>query len=140
MPGRKDPPALSSAVHDNADWRDEGQLDALPGQQARLRGVPPQAALLPQCTGAQDLALNLRRRARPGSRDRQDRCLPDFAPPAQKGRDAVRTPKAHSEARPAPTARPKWGSRRIPPPRPRAKPPETRQAEPGSGADPGTVR
>src|ERR1700680_3467105 len=99
MPGRKDPPALSSAVHDNADWRDEGKLDALAGEQARRRGVPPQAALLPQCTGAQDLALNLRRRARPGSRDRQDRCLPDFAPPAQKGRDAVRTPKAHSEAR-----------------------------------------
>src|SRR5881392_244497 len=56
-------PALSSAVHDPADRRDERQLDTLPGQQARLRGVSPEAALLPQCTGAQDHALNLRRRA-----------------------------------------------------------------------------
>ena len=58
LPGREDAAALSSPVHDPADRRDERQLDALPGQQARLRGVPPQTALLPQCTGAQNLALN----------------------------------------------------------------------------------
>src|SRR5205814_7927533 len=63
LPSREDTPALSSAVHDPADRRDERQLDTLPGQQARLRGVSPEAALLPQCTGAQDHALNLRRRA-----------------------------------------------------------------------------
>src|SRR5215469_13575755 len=108
---RETPPALSASVCNAADRHHEGQLDALPGQQARLPGLPAQAALLPEGTGAQDLAVNLRRGARPGPRDRQDRGLSDLAAPAQKGRDAVRTPQAHSEARPATTTRSQWGSR-----------------------------
>ena len=44
----------------------------LPGQQARLPGMSPQTALLPEGPGAQDLALSLRRGARSGPRDRQD--------------------------------------------------------------------
>src|SRR5262245_51627465 len=44
-----------------AQRHNEGQLDALPGQQARLPGMPPQTALLPEGSGAQDLALSLRR-------------------------------------------------------------------------------
>jgi hypothetical protein len=40
--------------------------NALQGQQARLPGVPAQAALLPEGAGAQDFAVNLRRGARPG--------------------------------------------------------------------------
>ena len=35
----------------------------------------------------------------------------DLAAPAQKGRDAIRTPQAHSEARPTTITRSQWGSR-----------------------------
>jgi len=77
-----------------AERHNEGQLDALPSQQARLPDMPPQTALLPEGAGAQGLALSLRRGARSGPRDRQERGLSDVAAPAQKGRDAVRTPQA----------------------------------------------
>src|SRR5436190_12359981 len=118
-------PALSSAVHDPADRRDERQLDTLPGQQARLRGVSPEAALLPPCTDAQD---------------RQDRRVPDLAPPAQKGRDAVRSSEAYSEARSAPTTWAERRPRRVPPRRDRSEPPQTRQADPDAVAPLSDVR
>lgn len=98
LPGRENPAALSSAVYRAANRRDEGQLDALPGQQAGLRGVPSEAALLPQHTSTQNPSLNPRRRARSRPRHRQNRGLPNLAPPAQKGRNAVRSPQAHPEA------------------------------------------
>src|SRR5437762_13147111 len=111
MPREQNPPTLSASVCNAEDRHNEGQLDALPGQEGRLPGVPTQAALLPEGTGAQDLAVNLRRGARPGPRDRQDRGLSDLAAPAQKGRDAICTPQAHSAARPASITRSQWGSR-----------------------------
>src|SRR5437764_4780165 len=76
----------------------------------------------------------------PGSRDRQDRRVPDLAPPAQKGRDAVRSPEAHSEARSAPTTRAERRPRRVPPRRDRSEPPQTRQADPDAVAALSDVR
>src|SRR5436305_3255210 len=76
----------------------------------------------------------------PGSRDRQDRRVPDLAPPAQKGRDAVRSPQAHSEARSAPTTRAERRPRRVPPRRDRSEPPQTRQADPDAVAALSDVR
>src|SRR5947207_3548722 len=62
----------------------------------------------------------------------KDRRVPDLAPPAQKGRDAVRSPQAYSEARSAPTTRAERRPRRVPPRRDRSEPPQTRQADPES--------
>src|SRR5438105_11087633 len=75
-----------------------------------------------------------------GSRDRQDRRVPDLAPPAQKGRDAVRSPQAYSEARSAPTTRAERRARRVPPRRDRSEPPQTRQANPHAVAALSDVR
>src|SRR5438045_8143502 len=71
---------------------------------------------------------------------RQDRRVPDLAPPAQKGRDAVRSPEAHSEARSAPTTRAERRPRRVPPRRDRSEPPQTRQADPDAVAALSDVR
>src|SRR5205823_3794224 len=72
--------------------------------------------------------------------DRQDRRVPDLAPPAQKGRDAVRSPKAYSEARSAPTTRAERRPQRVPPRRDRSEPPQTRQADPDAVAALSDVR
>ena len=68
-------------------------------------------------------------------RGRQDRGLSDLAAPTQKGRDAVRTPQAHSEARPI--TRSQWGARRIPPRSHRPEPSQARHAGSDSPADTG---
>src|SRR5207248_6472809 len=65
---------------------------------------------------------------------------PDLAPPAQKGRDAVRSPEAHSEARSAPTTRAERRPRQVPPRRDRSEPPQTRQADPNANADLSNLR
>src|SRR5947207_9143253 len=70
----------------------------------------------------------------------QDRRVPDLAPPAQKGRDAVRSPQAYSEARSAPTTRAERRPRRVPPRRDRSEPPQTRQADPDAVAALSDVR
>ena len=69
LPGREDPAALPPAVHDATDRRDEGQHDALPRQQARLRRLPAEAACCPNAParkvprsiheGARDLARDI---------------------------------------------------------------------------------
>src|SRR5207245_11408739 len=66
--------------------------------------------------------------------------VPDLAPPAQKGRDAVRSPEAHSEARSAPTTRAERRPRRVPPRRDRSEPPQTHQADPDAVAALSDVR
>src|SRR5205085_539548 len=52
----------------------------------------------------------------------------------KKGRDAVRSPEAYSEARSAPTTRAERRPRRVPPRRDRSEPPQTRQADPDAVA------
>jgi hypothetical protein len=75
--------------------------DTLSRQQAGLRVLSAEATVLSKRAYPQDPALNSRSGPRPGQRIRPDRGLPDLTPPAQKGRDAVRTPQAHSQARSA---------------------------------------
>jgi len=67
QPGRHSSTIVGSSRPANRP--DEGQLDALPGQRARLRGVSPEAALLPHAParkisrsiyeGARDLAREI---------------------------------------------------------------------------------
>src|SRR5215472_585201 len=102
--------------------------------------MPIKAALLPECASPQGPSVNLRRRTRPGSRDRQDRGLPDLALSAQKDRDAVRPPQTHPETRPAKAARALRRPRRIPPRRHRPEPAQAGQAHPRTAADPRWVR
>src|SRR5215472_7251094 len=52
---------------------------------------------------------------------------------AQEGRNAVRTPQTHPEARPAAITRAKWRPRRVPSRRHRPKPSQARQADPSAG-------
>src|SRR5205823_12798342 len=58
----------------------------------------------------------------------------DLALSAQKGRDAIRPPQTHPEARSAAITWAERRPRRIPPRRHRPKPPQARQADPGAGA------
>src|SRR5204862_8348330 len=57
-----------------------------------------------------------------------------------KGRDAVRSPQAYSEARSAPTTRAERRPRRVPPRRDRSEPPQTRPADPDAVAALSDVR
>ena len=123
---------LSSAAHRSS--MKDGMM-RYRASKLRLRGLPAEAALLPERAGAQDPALDPRRRPRHGARHRQDRGLPDLTPPAQEGRDAVRPPQAHPEARSPAITRAERRPRRVPPRRHRPEPPEARQADPGAGAD-----
>src|SRR4029077_17886510 len=91
--------------------------------------------LLPKRTGSQGPALDPPRGAGPGPRNSQNRSLPNLALPAQKGRDAVRPPQTHPEARSAAITRAERRPRRGPPRRHRPKPPQARHADPGAGAD-----
>src|SRR5437764_5508563 len=75
--------------------------DALSRQQAGLRGLFLETAVLSEGTRPQDPALHPRERSRHGARHRQDRGVQDLALSAQKGRDAVRPPQTHPEARDA---------------------------------------
>ena len=56
---------------------------------------------------------------------------------AEEGRDAVRAPQAHPEARPPATTRTERRPRRVPPRSRRPEPPQTRKADPDANADPG---
>ena len=64
-----------------------------------------------------------------------DRGVQDLALSAQKGRDAIRPPQTHPEARSAAITWAERRPRRIPPRRHRPKPPQARQADPGAGVD-----
>jgi hypothetical protein len=67
-------------------------------------------------------------------------CLPNLALSAKKGRDAVRPPQTHSEARQIAAVRPLWRPRPIPPCRHRPKPAQTGQADPRTTGDPCRLR
>jgi hypothetical protein len=58
----------------------------------------------------------------------------------KKVRDALRASQTHSPARPAPTTRTEWCSRRIPPRRHCTKPQEARQTYPNAAAETGVTR
>ena len=106
-----------------------GRHDALSRQQARLRRLPAQAAVLSRPTAAKDHALDPRGGARHGPRDRHDRRVRRLAAPPEEGRDALRPPQAHPAPRPASPPRPLRRPRRVPPRRRSPEPPEARQAE-----------
>ena len=56
---------------------------------------------------------------------------------AEEGRDAVRAPQAHPEARPPATTRTERRPRRVPPRSRRPEPPQTRKTDPDAGAETG---
>ena len=91
--------------------------------------------MLPERARAQDRALHPRSRPRQGPRDRQDRGLCRLTPRAKEGRDAVRPPQTHPQARPIAPAWPKRRQRRVPLRRHRPESPETGEARPPSDAD-----
>jgi hypothetical protein len=64
-----------------------------------------------------------------------NRGLPDLAARAEEGRDAVRAPEAHPEARPAAIARTLRRTGRVPPRRHRPESPEAGQAHHDTAAD-----
>ncbi len=67
----------------------------------RLRRLRAEAPVLPSGTRPQNPALDPRSRPRQSSRYRHDRRLRRLTATAEEGRDAVRPPQTHSEARPA---------------------------------------
>lgn len=92
-----------------------------------------QRALQPKARSAQDHALGLRRRTRHGARYRHHRRLSRLPPPAEEGRDAVRSPETHPEAGSLASARSQRSERRVPPRRSSPEPAQTGKDE----ADPG---
>lgn len=94
-----------------------------------------EAPVLSQRAGAQSPAIDLRSRPRQGPRHRQDLGLRRLAPRAKTGRDAVRPPQTHPQARPATPPRFQRRPRRVPPRRHRPEPEKAGQADPRSGAD-----
>lgn len=76
-------------------------------------------------------------RSRHGARHRRNRRLCHLAPRAEQGRDAVRAPKAHPEARSAATTKTERRSRRVPPRSHCPEPSKTRKAHPDAGTPAG---
>ena len=101
-----------------------------------IRGRRRPDALLPGPAGPKGAEVDLRGRPRHGSRHLQDRGRSDLALPAQKVEMLFRAPQTHPQARSAPISRAKWCSRRIPPRRHHAEPPQTRQAGSRSSSTP----
>src|SRR5204862_7483958 len=104
---------------------------------AGLRALFIEAAVLSERARSQNPAFYRRRRARYGARHRRHRCLCHLKARTKKGRDAVRSPQTHPEARPPAIARTERRPRRVPPRRDRSEPPQTRQADPNTRANPG---
>src|SRR5438270_5138238 len=97
-------------------------------------------SLKPQCcpnAPARKIPRYRRRRSRYGARHRRHRCLCHLKARTKKGRDAVRSPQTHPEARPPAIARTERRPRRVPPCRYGPKPQEAGQAHPNATADPG---
>ena len=90
----------------------------------------PQAQVLPEHAGAQDPALDPRRCARHGPADRQVMGRGHLSTAAQEGRDAVRSPQTHPQARSAATERTDRRSRRVPARSHRPEPQEAGEAGP----------
>ena len=92
--------------------------------------VRAEAAVLSEHARAQDDPLDPRRRPRHGPRHRHHGRLRHLAPRAKEGRDAVRAPQTHPQARPTATTRSERRPRRVPPRRHRPEPTQARQAHP----------
>lgn len=72
LSGRKDAAQAPSSVLFASHSRDEGKRDSLSRQQARLRRLCVEAAMLSKHSGAQSAAFHPRNRSRQSPRHRQD--------------------------------------------------------------------
>src|ERR1700746_1676950 len=86
--------------------------------------------VLPQHSGPESAALDLRGCSRLGARDRKIMGGPHFAPAPEEDRDAVRAPQAHSQARTLAFARAKRCTGRVYPRSYRPEPSQDGQADP----------
>ena len=97
-------------------------------------------SLKPRCcpnAPARKILRSTRGRPRHGPRYRHHRRLRHLTPRAEEGRDAVRSPQAHPEARPPATTRTERGPRRVPSRSGRTEPSQTRKTDPDAGAETG---
>src|SRR3546814_4675524 len=111
-----------------------------PPRSTRTDTLFPYTTLFRSGAGPEGPTIDPRGRPGHGSRHRQDRGLSNLPPAAEEGRDAVRPPQAHPEARPPTTTRAVRCTRRVPPRRHGPEPPEARQDLHPSGADPRRLR
>ena len=105
MSRRQDPAAAPEDLQDAAPARRRERNDALPRAQAGLQRLCLEAEVLPEAAPAQGSALDPRGRPPVGPRHRRNRGIRDLVQASKEGRDAVRTPQAHSPARQASIAR-----------------------------------
>ena len=105
MSRRQDPAAAPEDLQDAAPARRRERNDALPREQAGLQRLCLEAEVLPEAAPAQGSALDPRGRPPVGPRHRRNRGIRDLVQASKEGRDAVRTPQAHSPARQASIAR-----------------------------------
>ena len=91
------------------------------------------APMLSKHAGPKSASFDPRGRSRHGAPDREILARPDIAAAAQEGRDAVRAPQTHPQARPTSTTRTEWRPRRVPPRSNRPEPQEAGGAHTGTG-------
>ena len=84
LPGRQSPPASAVGSRRRGSVCQTTTCSVYRASKT-IAGLPAEIALLPQRAGAQGSALDPRRRTRSGPRHRQDRGVPDLAPPAEEG-------------------------------------------------------
>lgn len=89
-----------------------------------------EAAVLPERTRPHDSALHPEGRPRHGARHRRNRRLRHLMSRAEEGRNVVRAPQTHPEARSAAPARPNGARDKFLLAATRPKPPQARQADP----------